>query len=312
MGSDNLFAPKSRYVDVGFLGQPRLIATGVLESREGLLLVDPGPETSMDALAEGLEALGAGWGDVRAVLLTHIHLDHAGATGAIVAEAAEAEVYVHRKGARHLVDPERLWRSAERLYGEHMERLWGSMRPVPADRVTALDGGESFALGERHLRVAYTPGHASHHVSYLDEDEGTAFIGDVGQQRITGIPFVFPVTPPPDVDVEAWRESLQTVRDWGSLRTFVTHFGPATDVEDHLRGAEEKLVAWSREVLTDLRSGRPDDRCAAAFRETKLEEAADALPRELAEAFETFGGPEASWHGLARYWRKHHPERLND
>ncbi len=304
------FAPRTWYADVEYLGQPKLIATAVLASREGLLLVDPGPAVALGTLEARLADAGAALSDVRAVLLTHILLDHAGATGALVARAPEVEVYVHRIGAPHVVDPTRLWRSARRLFGDEMERLWGAAQAVPEANVRALGDRDRLARGDRHLRVAHTPGHAAHHVSYLDEDEGTAFIGDVGQQRITGTDFVFPVTPPPDVDVEAWQKSLQTVRDWRPLRTFATHFGPSDDPEHHLREAEEKLLAWSRHVLRDLQSGRPDATCAEAFRKEKIAEAKEALPAEIAEAFETFGGPAASWHGLARYWRTCHPERL--
>ncbi len=291
------------YVDVEYLGTPRLIATAVLEAGGGLLLIDPGPEVSFDTLSGELGKAGAGLGDVRAVLLTHIHLDHAGATGRLVAEAPHVEVYVHRIGAPHLVRPERLLRSARRTYGDRMDRLWGDVQPVPEENVRVLEGGESIKIGGRPFAVAHTPGHAAHHVSHLDEDTGTAFIGDVGQQRITGTDYVFPVTPPPDIDVEAWQHSLHTVRAWRPERTFATHFGPSDDVGEHLRVAEEKLLAWSDEVRRSLDDDRTDAERAEAFREAKMAEAKEALPPELAEAFETFGGPEASWHGLARYWR---------
>ncbi len=170
----------------------------------------------MDTL---LEALGDE--QPRALLLTHIHLDHAAATGALVRRWPELEVYVHERGAPHLVDPSRLLASAERLYGDQMERLWGEIVPVPEANVRSLAGGET-VLG---MRVAYTPGHASHHVSYLHEDSGTAFTGDVAGVRIPPSSFIVPPTPPPDIDIEAWEESIGIVEGWQPQRLALTHFG---------------------------------------------------------------------------------------
>src|SRR4051794_17810474 len=155
-----------------------------------------------------LEALGDE--RPRALLLTHIHLDHAAATGALVRRWPDLEVYVHERGAPHLIDPSKLLASAERLYGANMERLWGEIVPVPEGNVRTLSGGET-VLG---MRVAYTPGHASHHVCYLHEDTGTAFVGDVAAVKIPGCSLVQPPTPPPDIDVEVWEDSISTVEGW--------------------------------------------------------------------------------------------------
>src|SRR6476646_1172167 len=175
-----------RAIDVRHLGRPDVIGCWEVDGA----LVDPGPESSLPTL---LAALGEE--EPRALLLTHIPLDHAAATGAMVRRWPDLEVYVHERGAPHLIDPSRLLASAERLYGDQMERLWGEIVPVPEANVTALAGGET-VLG---MRAAYTPGHASHHVCYLDEESGTAFVGDVAAVRIPGSDFVVPPTPPPDI-----------------------------------------------------------------------------------------------------------------
>src|ERR671913_2635083 len=155
----------SAIVDLRFRGQPRVIASAALRLRDGFAVVDPGPSTCLPALEAGLGALGGSLDDVRHLLLTHIHLDHAGATGSILARVPGAQVYVHERGAPHMIDPTKLLASATRLYGEQMETLWGRFDPVPASRVTVLKGGEQLALAGRSLRVRYTPGHAVHHVS---------------------------------------------------------------------------------------------------------------------------------------------------
>src|SRR5207249_2172225 len=164
------------------------------------VIVDPGPASSVAAL-DGVEP--------RALLLTHIHLDHAGATGVLVRRHPELVVYVHEIGAPHVADPSKLLRSAARLYGDDMERLWGEVLPVPAERLRVLRGGE--VLGR--FRVAYTPGHASHHVSYLHEPTGVAFTGDVTGVRIHDGCILAP-TPPPDIDLQAWRASLDVIETW--------------------------------------------------------------------------------------------------
>src|SRR4249919_1054375 len=171
-------------IDVRHLGRERVICCW----RVGDVLVDPGPESSLGTLVEAL-----GGEAPRALLLTHIHLDHAGAAGAIVQRWPEVVVYVHQRGARHLEDPSRLLASAQRLYGDDMQRLWGDVLPVPRERLRPLAGGEEI----EGFRVAYTPGHASHHVSYLHEDSGWAFTGDIAGVRIGGNRPVVPPTPPP-------------------------------------------------------------------------------------------------------------------
>lgn len=273
-----------RVIDVEHLGRPHVIGCWQVDEA----LVDPGPESSLETL---LEALGDE--RPRAILLTHIHLDHAAATGALVRRWPELEVYVHERGAPHLIDPAKLLASAERLYGaESMQRLWGEIVPVPEANVKPLAGGE-IALG---MRVAYTPGHASHHVCYLHEESGTAFVGDVAAVSIPGVDLVVPPTPPPDIDVEAWIESIGIVESWRPERLALTHFGAIEDPLPHLTHVKERL----REEA-DLARELPEDQYERRHRERVAERATTpAAAEELIQCVP----PEYQWRGLDRYWRK--------
>ncbi|AEN73450.1 beta-lactamase domain protein [Rhodothermus marinus SG0.5JP17-172] len=294
-----------RYLDLNYLGTDRLIACAVLESPEGLLLVDPGPTSALDNLKAALREAGASLADVRVLLLTHIHLDHAGAAGTIAAEAPHVQVYVHRIGAPHLVDPSRLLASARRLYGELMEPLWGAVLPVPERQIVALEGGETIRPGGRTLEVAYTPGHAVHHVSFFDPETGMAFVGDTAGMQITGTRCVLPVAPPPDIQVEAWHESLERIARWQPRKLFVTHFGPSDDPETHLAQMARRLDAMAEAVRNSLDTEGDDAQRAEAFHEQVMAELRECLQDEaLVSRYEQFDQPRASWFGLARYWRR--------
>ncbi|MBA2629495.1 MAG: MBL fold metallo-hydrolase [Thermoleophilaceae bacterium] len=272
----------SRPIDVMHLGRDRVICAF---EHDGLI-VDPGPATCVDAL---LEALGPV--EPRVLLLTHIHLDHAGATGVLCRRFPALRVYVHERGAPHLVDPGKLLRSASRLYGDDMEPLWGEVAPVERSRVTALSGGETV---EGH-RVAYTPGHASHHVSYLREDSGEAFVGDVAGVRVPPHDFTLPPTPPPDIDLEAWEKSLQVLEGWAPESLCLTHFGPYTDVSEQIARVREGLgrqAAMARDLDEDGFVGEMRKRLSAE------------IGAEAALSFEQAAPPEQLYQGLDRYWTK--------
>jgi glyoxylase-like metal-dependent hydrolase (beta-lactamase superfamily II) len=270
-----------RLIDGMHLGRDRVI--GIYEV-DGLI-VDPGPSTCLDAL---LAALG---GEPRALLLTHIHLDHAGASGSLVRRYPDLRVYVHESGAPHLIDPSKLLSSAARLYGDDMERLWGEVLPVPAENVVELHGDESI----EGFRVAYTPGHASHHVAYLHEDSGDAYVGDVAGVRIPPHEFTVAPTPPPDIDVEAWERSLDVVAAWRPRRLSLTHFGHADDPLDQLERARERL----RRSAGLARRG---DR--ARFLSESAIEAERVLDEDAARRLRQAAPPEQQWLGLERYWEK--------
>src|SRR5829696_4802617 len=220
-----------RPIDLRHMGNDKVICCWEVDG----VLVDPGPQSTEEAL---LQALGEE--RPRALLLTHIHFDHAGAAGALVRRWPELPVYVHERGAPHMAAPERLVASAARLYGgeEGLARLWGEVVPVPEANLHVLTGGET-VLGD--YRVEYTPGHASHHVSFLHEPTGTAFVGDVAGVRIPPAEYVMAPTPPPDIDVEAWDRSIDTVEAWAPEALALTHFGRADDVARHLAAMRERL-----------------------------------------------------------------------
>jgi glyoxylase-like metal-dependent hydrolase (beta-lactamase superfamily II) len=272
-----------RVLDVVHLGRERVI--GCWE-HDGVL-VDPGPESSLEHL---LAALGAGF-EPRAVLLTHIHFDHAGASGALVRRWPQLPVYVHARGARHLADPERLVSSATRLYGEDgMRELWGEVVPVPQDNLHVLEGAET-VLGDFH--VEYTPGHASHHVCYLHEPTGTALVGDVAGVRIPPAELVIAPTPPPDIDLDAWERSVDLVEGWRPQRLALTHFGEATDVERHLSELRRALRAQAE----DARAA-DQETFAARHRERLVAEAGE----EAAAVYVQAAPPDHLWLGLTRWW----------
>ncbi|HEX2392107.1 MAG TPA: MBL fold metallo-hydrolase [Solirubrobacterales bacterium] len=277
-----------RVIDVEHLGRPHVIGCWEVDG----VLVDPGPESSLATLLEKL-------GDERprALLLTHIHLDHAAATGAMVERWPELEVYVHARGAPHLIDPTKLLASAERLYGERLEYLWGRILPVPERNVRVLEGGET-TLG---MRVAYTPGHASHHVCYLHEETGTAFCGDVAAVRIPPSHLVLPPTPPPDIDLEAWERSLDAVAAWRPARLALTHFGAIEDdVPGHLEAVRTRLREEAR-----LARAMPEASYEADLDRRLRAQLADEGHGEDTVAELLQAVPTAyQWGGLDRYWRK--------
>lgn len=291
-------------VDLDYLGQRESIASALLETGDGLAVVDPGPTTSLAGLRAGLYRKGAGVADLKWLLLTHIHLDHAGAAGTLVRENPGLRVLVHERGAKHLVDPSRLLESATRIYGDRMDVLWGEFVPVPPENIRVLIGGEALDLAGRRLRVEATPGHAWHHVAYLDETSGTAFVGDVAGERYPGCSFVIPVTPPPDIDLESWRESWATIRRWSPSSIFLTHFGPFGDVRAHLDQLERRTDAWAEQVRASLEREESDEARAAGFYEWVGEELKAELPEPLARRYAHAAGVLDSWRGLARYWRK--------
>jgi glyoxylase-like metal-dependent hydrolase (beta-lactamase superfamily II) len=271
-----------RVIDLMHLGRARVIGCWQVDD----VLIDPGPTSCLATLLDAL-------GDERpkALLLTHIHFDHAGASGSLVERWPDLRVYVHERGAKHMADPERLYNSAKRLYGDDMERLWGEMLPVPEGNLEVLSGGETIHGGA--YQVAYTPGHASHHVSYLRD--GTAFVGDVAGVRITEESMTIPPTPPPDIDVEAWHESIALVRGWRPQRLAMTHFGSSEDVDRQLEELDARLDAWS-----NLARDAGHDTFVSEVQEEILR---DGSP-EQAATYEQAAPVEQLFAGYQRYWAK--------
>ncbi len=271
----------ARVIDSMHVGLDRVI--GVWE-RNGAL-IDPGPASSIETVLADLDG-----GEPSALLLTHIHLDHAGASGTLVRRFPDLRVYVHEAGAPHLADPTRLLQSARRLYGDDMDRLWGEVLAVPAANLEVLSGGERV----EGMRVIATPGHASHHVSYFDEDSGDAFVGDVGGVLIPPTDEVWIPTPPPDIDLELWAASIDAIAELGSQRLALTHFGAAEDPAAHLDAARREIERLGESARSSGRESFLAD----------LDQRIDAQPEAAAQRIRAAMPPEQVWLGLERYWSK--------
>ena len=271
-------------LDLRHLGHERVIGSYLLETDDGLALQDCGPATCVPELKARLAERGLELGDVRHLLLSHIHLDHAGAAGVLVREHPGLQVHVSEVGAPHLVDPSRLERSARRLYGDDFDRLWGELVPVPRENV--------HAVGDETLELATfpSPGHASHHVCYLDR-EGTLYAGDAAGVRIRPSEFVMPPTPPPEVDLEAWERTLDEIAAREPRRLALIHFGAFEDVERHLEELRRRLREWADRV----RNGATEEQFAV---DAVADLTADRDAYEQAMPFWQ------SYAGLRRYWEK--------
>jgi glyoxylase-like metal-dependent hydrolase (beta-lactamase superfamily II) len=292
------------YIDLDFLAVRGVIATAVLHGSGGAALIDPGPASTLPVLRAGLERAGIAIGDLRSILLTHIHLDHAGATGTLVRENPALRVVVHENGAPHMVNPEKLIASASRLWPGEMDRLWGDFLPVPADRLDVVKGGERITAGGRELEIQYTPGHASHHVSYFGADTGIAFVGDTAGIRLQVGGFVMPPTPPPDIDLERWRDSLARIAAWHPATLFLTHFGAYAPVEPHLTELTDHLGLTSGLVKASLAREGTDEEREAWFTDEVRRGLLRRMSASEAQAYEVAGRFDLNWRGLARYWRK--------
>lgn len=254
-------------LDLHFQGEPQAIASYLLIGAEDAALIETGPASTLDRLMAGLAAANVAPERVTKLLLTHIHLDHAGAAGSLMHQLPNATVYVHAAGARHLNDPTKLVASARRIYGEHMDRLWGEVLPVPADRVVVLDDGEVVIAGGRELQALYTPGHASHHIAYWDATDRAIYTGDVAGIRLPGVDAVLPPTPPPDLDLELWSGSIGKLMALDAHTLYLTHYGPVHDPREHLNELDRRLYEWRDLVLAALREGRDETAIAQQLEE---------------------------------------------
>jgi glyoxylase-like metal-dependent hydrolase (beta-lactamase superfamily II) len=235
---------KIEIIDLNFMDRKQVIASFLLLGDDGAAIVETGPTTCLESLNAGLKEHGVSHEDVRQVFLTHIHLDHAGASGHFSELLPNATFYVHEVGYPHLVDPSKLVKSATRIYGESMDELWGEARPVPDDRIVVLSEGEEAEAAGGVLVAHDTPGHAYHHLAFLEPDSGALFAGDVAGVRMPGQSYVRPPTPPPEIDVEAWIRSIEHIREIEPASLWPTHFGSYEDVGRHLGELEQRLQDW--------------------------------------------------------------------
>jgi glyoxylase-like metal-dependent hydrolase (beta-lactamase superfamily II) len=271
-----------RLIDVKHLGRDRVIGAWLVDG----FLIDPGPEESVENLLEGLAGERP-----RALLLTHIHFDHAGASGALVERWPDLPVYVHSRGAPHMADPDRLVASARQIWGDDFDRLWGRVVPVPEENLRVLDGGETIDGFE----VEYVPGHAKHHVAYFHRDTGHAYVGDMAGVRIPPSDITRAPTPPPDIDVDAWLESVDRIEARDPSAVILTHFGRVEDVAAQLDAVRQAL-----RFQADLARETTEAEFVAEMNRRAEERIDDQTGRRLFDA----GNPVDFYAGLKRYWSK--------
>jgi glyoxylase-like metal-dependent hydrolase (beta-lactamase superfamily II) len=305
-------SPGTWQISLPFQGEEEIVGSYVIAGKDELAVIDPGPASTADPLLSALCDAGFDPGNVTHLLLTHIHLDHAGAVGTLLPHMPRAKVYVHSKGAPHLIDPTKFLASAKRIYGERMHELWGDVLPVPEERVRVLHDGEVLSVANRRLELHYTPGHASHHVIFYDVHSGELFAGDAAGVRLQGIDYVRPPTPPPDLDLEEWSRTIDKLKQLRPDVLYLAHFGPVNLPIKHLERLREKLFSWGDFVLGAMRDGKSEDEIAemlAKHANTDLLRAAGS-ERSL-KRYDLSASYQMSVQGYMRYWRKKHPELLS-
>lgn len=302
-----LEAPGVHRVDLNWQGLAGQVAAYLVEGGDdALAVVESGPGSTLPTLLDAIRAIGREPEEVTHVLVTHVHLDHAGAAGALLHHAPRASVHVHPRGARHLLDPSRLLRSASMLYGERMDEMWGAMLPVPGDRLVVLEDEDEVRVGGRVLRALDTPGHAVHHHAYSDPDAGLVFTGDVGGIRLGRAPYVCAPTPPPDIDLDAWQHSLSRLRALRPAMLLPTHFGGVDDAEwhlDDLAGRLHSTAAWAR---AQAAAGATSEQMASSFARLATSDIVAATGGEAAaRAYEQAVPYPMMSAGLERWLRVH-------
>ena len=297
-------------LDHRFRGEAGVIASWLFHDGDELTLLEAGPASTTDRLLATIRDAGFDPARISTILVTHIHLDHAGAAGTLVRRLPRARVLVHPKGLPHLVDPSKLLASAGRIYGAMMGPLWGEVLPVPAERVAAIDDGAVVRAGARALHAVDTPGHAAHHYAFHDPSSGSVFTGAVGGVRLDGVRFVRPPTPPPEFDPEAWRASIGRLRALRPARLYLTHFGGYDDVAWHLDDLLARLFLWTGWLGARLELGAEPDALTELLRaeqDAPLAVAAGEAERpfaEIAAHYESAGNYRMSVDGIARWVKK--------
>lgn len=288
-------------LDLNFQGRPHAIAAYLVRSSDAVVLVESGPGSTLSALEAGLAKEGLSPRNVTHVLLTHIHLDHAGAAGWLARQGAQ--VFVHPVGAPHMLNPEKLLASASRIYGDRMESLWGEFLPVPESQLKVPNDAQPIKIGNLEFLPINTPGHAEHHYSYLFED--ILFSGDVGGVRIPGYPYLRVPMPPPELHIERWHESLARLRKEKFARIAPTHFGIFDDPQWHLDEVDKGLNSATRWLEVTMPSDPPIEELRRSFTDWMMKEGEKiGLDEEVARAYELANPPGMSADGLLRYWKK--------
>jgi glyoxylase-like metal-dependent hydrolase (beta-lactamase superfamily II) len=295
-------------LDTNHVGFSGTVGVYVLPGDDGFALIETGPGSTLSTVKQGIASLGLELNHLKAILVTHIHLDHAGAAGQLVRETG-ATLYVHERGAPHLIDPSKLLASAERIYGDLMQPLWGTMVPAPKEKVVALVDGERLNIVGHTVDVLYTPGHASHHVAFLLDGE-TMFTGDAAAIHFAGSSVIRPALPPPEIDLETWRDSINKMLAAKPKRLLLTHYGEVQDAEAHLRQVVERNQQWANLIVEGLQKGEDGKMLEQRLHEISLQElAASGASAEVIQRHLMTSNDQMTVMGVTRYWQKHHPEK---
>jgi glyoxylase-like metal-dependent hydrolase (beta-lactamase superfamily II) len=297
-----------RTIDLLFMGQPGIVAAFLFGTGDDWALIEVGPGSTAETLLRAVQEAGVGLDQVRHLLVTHVHLDHAGAAGLLLQRMPNARLYVHERGAPHLIDPAKLIASATRIYGNLMQRLWGDIIPVPAERAVILRDDQLLELAGRRFQVLYTPGHAVHHVTFRDLGSGEMFTGDVAGARMQGCDYVRPPTPPPDLDLDAWDASLDRINSLDPAGLYITHFGHVADTRRHLEELRVRLRTWEDIVLRAMRAGQDHATIALSLQRIGDEELARVVGPGVIRQYEMASSYVMNVSGYERYLRKRHPE----
>lgn len=293
-------------LDILFLNEPHVIANYLIESDDGLILIETGPETTFEHLKSAISEKGFSWKDVKHVLLTHIHFDHAGAAWKFAENGAK--IYVHPVGLPHLNQPEKLWNSAKRIYLDDMERLWGEMKPIDSNLLVAVDDGDILNLGGVEIKVWYTPGHAVHHNAYQIDD--IIFTGDVAGVKINNGPVV-PPCPPPDINIEAWKASIQKILNLHPKKIYLAHYGVVDQVEQHFAELVNMLDDWSQWMKVQFDKQLSVEEITPEFvnyTQSQLRKA--GVSKADIDRYEKGNPSFMSVTGLMRYWKLKEQGRL--
>jgi glyoxylase-like metal-dependent hydrolase (beta-lactamase superfamily II) len=291
-------------VDTRMAGRAR-VTSAYLLSADQPALIETGPTTSSEAVMAGLRSIGMSPDDLGHILVTHIHLDHAGGVGRLVRHFPRATVWVHERGAPHLADPTRLVDSAGRIYGpERLRELFGPVEPVPPERLRSIGEGDRVSLGNREIEVLYTPGHASHHVALADSDTGAVFAGDALGIHLPDVKVLRPATPPPDIDIELAVDSIQRIRGRARSLLMFSHFGPVAEVEELCELAAARLRKWAGIVRVALDRTDDIDEIARLLDQGTASEFEQAEGGADLERYEILSSMRMNAAGLVRYWQK--------
>jgi len=304
-------SPGAWQISHPFLGENEIIGSYLLAGRDELAIIDPGPGSMVESLLTSIQAVGFDPQEVTHILATHVHLDHMGAAGTLIRQLPRAQVYAHSKGAPHLLDTAKVVASASRIFGERMKLLWGEIESTPHERLSIIEGGDILNIAGRRLEVHYTPGHAVHHVIFFDAHSGELFAGDVAGVKLQDVDYVRPPTPPPDLDLEAWSDSINLVKSLRPDVLYIGHFGAIKNIPEHFDLLREKLNSWGDFVLGAMRDGKDEAEITALLIEhTKPELLRAAHNPHAIERYEIATNYPMTVQGYMRYWRKKHPERL--